>query len=351
MISIYCNKTMNLNKRSRRQRNINMAQHETTKMPVRLPKRLLSQAIFNNAIHRIFFSAFPPTILLWKVLLDLHFSYNFTQKTVKFIKFMDISVNFPWTGYGWRIVSKFKKNIHSTSTIVFTYKKNIHSTSTIVFTFKKNIHSTSTIVFTFKKNIHSTSTIVFTFKKNIHSTSTIVFTFKKNIHSTSAIVFTFKKNIHPTSAIVFTFKKNTYSTSTIVFTFKKNIHSTSTIGFCSTSSSKICIQGLNPQNPTCSQVTDQTQHGGNHRKKISMFHSGSYSRSTILDITRWDCPPLYTKLVSLLLQVLGETIFVSLNPPHLSMLDLCYDITAKSCLVVFHNIEMGEREWWSLCRK
>ena len=31
-----------------------MAQHETTKMPVRLPQRLLSQAIFNNAIHRIF---------------------------------------------------------------------------------------------------------------------------------------------------------------------------------------------------------------------------------------------------------------------------------------------------------
>ena len=98
LISIYRNKIMNLNKRSRRRRNINIAQHETTKMPVRLPKRLLSQAIFNNAIHRIFFSAFSPTILLWKVLLDLHFSNNFTQKTVKFIKFMDISVNFPWTG-------------------------------------------------------------------------------------------------------------------------------------------------------------------------------------------------------------------------------------------------------------
>ena len=39
MISIYHSKTMNLNKRSRRRRNINMAQHETTKMPVRLPKR------------------------------------------------------------------------------------------------------------------------------------------------------------------------------------------------------------------------------------------------------------------------------------------------------------------------
>ena len=74
--------------------------------------------------------------------------------------------------YGWRIVSKFKKNIHSTSTIVFTFKKNIHSTSTIVFTFKKNIHSTSTILFTFKKNIfHSTSTFVFTLKKNINSRS------------------------------------------------------------------------------------------------------------------------------------------------------------------------------------
>ena len=59
--------------------------------------------------------------------------------------------------YGWRIVSKFKKNIHSTSTIVFTFKENIHSTSTFVFTFKKNIYSTSTIVFTFKKNIDSRS--------------------------------------------------------------------------------------------------------------------------------------------------------------------------------------------------
>ena len=110
--------------------------------------------------------------------------------------------------YGWRIVSKFKKNIHSTSTIVFTFKKNIHSTSTIIFTLKENIHSTSTIVFTFKKNIYSTSTIVFTFKKNIYSTSTIVFTFKKNIYSTLTIVFTFKKNIYSTSTIVFTFKKN-----------------------------------------------------------------------------------------------------------------------------------------------
>ena len=91
---------MNLNKRSRRRRNINMAQHEPLKCQCvcRRLKRLLSHAIFNNAILRIFFSAFPPTILLWKVLLDLHFSYYFTQKTVKFIKFMDISVNFPWTG-------------------------------------------------------------------------------------------------------------------------------------------------------------------------------------------------------------------------------------------------------------
>ena len=75
--------------------------------------------------------------------------------------------------------------------------------------------------------------------------------------------------------------------STIVFTFKKNIYSTSTIGFSSTSSSKICIQGLNPQNPTCSQVTDQTQHGGNHRRRYQCFTSAHrHSRSTILDITR-----------------------------------------------------------------
>ena len=66
--------------------------------------------------------------------------------------------------------------------------------------------------------------------------------------------------------------------STIGFTFKKNIYSTSTIGFCSTSSSKICIQGFNPQNPTCSQVTDQTQHGGNHRRRYqNMFHSDSWT--------------------------------------------------------------------------
>ena len=26
------------------------------------------------------------------------------------------------------------------------------------------------------------------------------------------------------------------------------------------------LQGLNPRNPTCSQVTDQTQHGGNRRR-------------------------------------------------------------------------------------
>ena len=55
MISIYRNKTVSLNKRSRRGRNINMAQHETTKMPVCLSKRLLSQAIFNNAIHLFLF--------------------------------------------------------------------------------------------------------------------------------------------------------------------------------------------------------------------------------------------------------------------------------------------------------
>ena len=67
---------------------------------------------------------------------------------------------------------------------------------------------------------------------------------------------------------------------TIVFTFKKNICSTSTICFCSTSSSKICIQSLNPQNPTCSQVTDQTQHGGNRRRyhfNVSQNRSDSWT--------------------------------------------------------------------------
>ena len=123
----------------------------------------------------------------------------------------------------------------------------------------------------------------------------------KNIYSTSTTVFPFKQNIHPTSTIVFTFKKNTYSTS-IVFTFKKNIHSTSSINNCSyLLSRKIFVQlqryvfvqlqalkyvfkvstsGLNPQNPTCPQVTDQTQHGGNQRRyhfNVSQNRSDSWT--------------------------------------------------------------------------
>ena len=52
---------------------------------------------------------------------------------------------------------------------------------------------------------------------------------------------------------------------------RKKIYSTSTVGCCSTSTSKICIQGLNTQDPTCSQDTDQIQHGGNHRRRYQCF--------------------------------------------------------------------------------
>ena len=64
--------------------------------------------------------------------------------------------------YGWRFVSKFNENIHSTSTNLFTFNKNIHSTSTNLFTFNKNIYSTS------KKFIHIQQKYLFNFKKIVH---------------------------------------------------------------------------------------------------------------------------------------------------------------------------------------
>jgi hypothetical protein len=91
--------------------------------------------------------------------------------------------------YGWRFVSKFNKNIHSTSTNLFNFNKFIHSTSTNLFIFNKNIHSTSTNysystkIFIQLQQIYSHST------KNIHSTSTNSFIFNKNIHSTSTKIF------------------------------------------------------------------------------------------------------------------------------------------------------------------